>query len=207
MTNENLKVECQLSERGRLILIAAQALFLEQGYDDTSLEMIINRSGGSRRNIYKEFGNKQGLLIAMLNHHIAIQANMIAAIDYTLPPSQALKTLLKPFVTSLLSDTLMSFFRLVSLVSIKIPEIGQLVYDKGPLTGLTPLNDYFEHLNSGGDFHFAEPQFSSQTLIEMSKAHLHLKRVLIPHQQISEDEIREHIDKTVDLFLKAHRIC
>ncbi len=206
MKNEYLNQACQLSERGQLILCAAQTLFLTQGYDETSLEMIIKQSGGSRRNIYNEFGNKQGLLIAMLNHHIAIQANMIAAIDYSLPTPDALKALLFPFVESLLSDTLMSFFRLVSHVSIKIPEIGQLVYDKGPLTGLAPLNDYFEHLNKGSQFYFSEPQFSSQTLVEMSKAHLHLKRVLIPHQQISKDEIRDHINKTVDLFLKAYRI-
>lgn len=47
------------------ILDAAEALFLEQGYDRTSLADIVRRSGGSLATLYDLFGNKQGLLRAM----------------------------------------------------------------------------------------------------------------------------------------------
>ena len=51
----------KLSPRGLLILDAAKNLFYHKGFDETSLAMIINEAGGSRRSIYNEFGNKRGL--------------------------------------------------------------------------------------------------------------------------------------------------
>ena len=45
---------------------AAESLFLEQGYDATSLAAIVKRSGGSLATLYELFGNKQGLLRAII---------------------------------------------------------------------------------------------------------------------------------------------
>lgn len=47
------------------ILDAAESLFLEQGYERTSLAEIVKRSGGSLATLYELFGNKQGLLHAI----------------------------------------------------------------------------------------------------------------------------------------------
>ncbi len=63
-----------LTTRGLLIRDAAQQLFFKHGFDETSLEMIINETGGSRRSIYNEFGNKQGLLLAVVNGQVSKQA-------------------------------------------------------------------------------------------------------------------------------------
>ena len=51
--------------RQNAILDAAEALFLEQGYERTSLAEIVRRSGGSLATLYELFGNKQGLLRAI----------------------------------------------------------------------------------------------------------------------------------------------
>lgn len=69
-------VKCELSlcqvvspssreRRHEAILDAAEALFIEQGYDRTSLAEIVRRSGGSLATLYELFGNKQGLLHAI----------------------------------------------------------------------------------------------------------------------------------------------
>lgn len=58
----------RLSPRARrqsAILDAAESLFLEQGYERTSLAEIVKRSGGSLATLYELFGNKQGLLHAI----------------------------------------------------------------------------------------------------------------------------------------------
>jgi TetR/AcrR family transcriptional regulator, mexJK operon transcriptional repressor len=53
-------------DRKLAIIEAAESLFLEQGYDRTSLAAIIARSGGSLATVYDLFGNKQGLLRAVV---------------------------------------------------------------------------------------------------------------------------------------------
>lgn len=51
--------------RHEAILDSAEALFIEQGYERTSLAEIVRRSGGSLATLYELFGNKQGLLHAI----------------------------------------------------------------------------------------------------------------------------------------------
>jgi len=68
-TNETSLCEADRSSprarRHEAILDAAESLFIEQGYDRTSLAEIVRRSGGSLATLYELFGNKQGLLHAL----------------------------------------------------------------------------------------------------------------------------------------------
>ena len=50
--------------RRSAILEAAAQVFFEQGYAATSIDAIIERIGGSKRNIYSEFGSKEGVFTA-----------------------------------------------------------------------------------------------------------------------------------------------
>jgi AcrR family transcriptional regulator len=51
-------------QRSEGIIRAAADLFLEKGYEGSSMEEIIQRSGGSKSHIYREFGGKDGLFLA-----------------------------------------------------------------------------------------------------------------------------------------------
>src|ERR1700724_3112208 len=52
------------THRSEEIIRAASDLFLEKGYEGSSMEEIIQRSGGSKSHIYREFGGKEGLFLA-----------------------------------------------------------------------------------------------------------------------------------------------
>src|SRR5262249_51080404 len=54
------------NERRTAMLQAAADVFFEQGYAATSIDAIIERIGGSKRGIYNEFGNKEGLFVALV---------------------------------------------------------------------------------------------------------------------------------------------
>lgn len=53
-------------ERLRKLTDSATELFLEHGYEATSMDMLIQKVGGSRRNIYERFGGKEGLFSAVI---------------------------------------------------------------------------------------------------------------------------------------------
>ncbi|XQW85601.1 TetR/AcrR family transcriptional regulator [Thalassotalea piscium] len=195
----------ELSTRGELILEAAQKLFLKHGYDETSLEMIISDAGGSRRSIYNEFGNKQGLLLAVMRRQVDIQINTISSINYQLAPKQALKEIAIRFVQGLLSDTLISLYRLVIQVVPKLPEVGEIVYERGPLIGVTPLTDYLHFLDEKGTLAIDDFSYASYMFIAMIKDRLHFKALILPDVKISDEEIDEHIERTIDLFIKAYQ--
>jgi len=53
--------------RRQAMLEAATELFISKGYEHTSLSDILERSKGSRSTLYEQFGNKEGLLKAMIS--------------------------------------------------------------------------------------------------------------------------------------------
>lgn len=60
------KGESRRADRRTAMLDAAESLFLELGYEQTTLAAVVRRSGGSLATLYENFGNKQGLLRAMI---------------------------------------------------------------------------------------------------------------------------------------------
>ena len=205
---QNCEKPCvnEFSSRGQLILVAAQKLFLKHGYDETSLEMIISEAGGSRRSIYNEFGNKQGLLMSVIQQQVTIQTATIASIKNTeLAPKEALNEMCFRFVKGVVSDTLVSLFRLAIQVVPKLPEVGVLIYEKGPLKGTKPLTDYLMQLDEEGILAIDDPFYATLMLIEMVKGSFLFKVLLLPNEQISDEYIHQHVDKAVGLFLKAYQ--
>ncbi|MBV1911713.1 MAG: TetR/AcrR family transcriptional regulator [Kangiellaceae bacterium] len=205
MKTEQYQDLINISERGEKILLAARNLFLNIGYDETSLQMIINESGGSRRNIYSEFGNKEGLLIAVIREQVNTQVSRLHDINYDLPPEQALARVCREFITGLLSETLVALYRLVVNIVPRLPEVGELIYQYGPLTGSKPVSDYLDHLNEQGILTIDNTDFAAKLLLEMVKGQLHLRSILVPKDKISKLEIVQHIDKTISIFLRAYR--
>jgi TetR/AcrR family acrAB operon transcriptional repressor len=58
-------------ESRKLLVTAAAELFAERGYRQTTFEDIATRSGVSRGSIPWHFGNKEGLLAAVVEHVVA----------------------------------------------------------------------------------------------------------------------------------------
>lgn len=196
----------KLSPRGVLILDAAQKLFYDLGFDETSLAMIINEAGGSRRSIYNEFGNKHGLLMAVIQRQVKTQSEILTSINRDLDAKEALNQVCFKFVVGMLSPELMSLFRLVVQQVVKFPELGEMIYKNGPMTGILPLVDYLTWLTEQKVLKIENCHFSAQMLMEMAKGPLHTRSLLLPDKKASDEEIFYQVTKAVEIFLHAHRM-
>ena len=196
----------KLSPRGVLILDAAQKLFYDLGFDETSLAMIINETGGSRRSIYNEFGNKHGLLMAVIQRQVKTQSEILTSINRDLDAKEALNQVCFKFVVGMLSPELMSLFRLVVQQVVKFPELGEMIYKNGPMTGILPLVDYLTWLTEQKVLKIENCHFSAQMLMEMAKGPLHTRSLLLPDKKASDEEIFYQVTKAVEIFLHAHRM-
>lgn len=194
-----------LSQRGQLILDAAKELFLIHGFDGTSLEMIIEKSGGSRRSIYAEFGNKQGLLFAVIEEQVSQQAGTLKQIDLKKSPKENFEEACFQFIKGLTSPTLIGLLKIALNMVDKEPKIGEIIYENGPLSGTKPLEKYLTFLSEKGELQVDDTEFAAQALVEMCKGKLHIKAMLLPHNPVTDEEIREQVSKVVALFLKAYQ--
>ncbi len=67
-------------ERLKKLTQSATELFLEHGYEATSMDMLIQKVGGSRRNIYERFGGKEGLFAAVITEECKKLAGPLEAL-------------------------------------------------------------------------------------------------------------------------------
>ena len=60
MISESTKTN-QIDNKNRLIIQTVGDLFLEYGYSRVSINLIISKIEGSKRDLYAQFGDKEGL--------------------------------------------------------------------------------------------------------------------------------------------------
>lgn len=56
--------------RNKALITAASEIFIQCGFEGTTLDKIIERAGGSRSTLYKSFGDKEGLFAAVIESMI-----------------------------------------------------------------------------------------------------------------------------------------
>src|SRR3546814_8126803 len=100
---------------GEAVLEAAGAIFFEQGYAAKRIDDIIERAGGSKRNIYVELGSKEGLFTAIVSQHAE---RAVAALSLGDPSAGSLK------------DMLLAFGRLLLDISLSPALVGEYRIDR-----------------------------------------------------------------------------
>ena len=116
--------------RRQAILNAAEALFLEQGFERVSVNAIVRRSGGSLATFYDMFGNKHGLLRAVVDQAIDEELRGIEDVDSEgAPPAETLRKLALRYYAFATMPRMLALMRLVIGQSLADPAFGNQFND------------------------------------------------------------------------------
>lgn len=191
------------SSRAQRLLICAESLFLKHGYNGTSLQMLIEKAGGSRRNIYAEFGNKQGLFIAVLQQKTSEINLILSATGDINEPRASLIKVCFTFLNKLLEPDMVTLFKLILNTIQDIPDIGDMMFQHVLVEGPKGLANYLQQLNDIGTINIDDPQHACHLLLGMVKGHIHTLALLDPNYEPSEQQISLQVEKAVDVFLNG----
>ena len=130
-------------KRRAAFIAAARAVFLEQGYEAASMSDIVLRAGGSLSTLYSQFGDKQGLFLAMLDERIRqITASMGVELSAHAPVADGLRRIGQQFTSKLLEPESLEMYRLILGLARKFPEIPREFARRGPDRLRQALADY-----------------------------------------------------------------
>ncbi|TRW93046.1 TetR/AcrR family transcriptional regulator [Paracoccus sp. M683] len=119
--------------RQQIIIEAATGLFLERGFDAVSLDEILRATGGSKTNIYKQFGGKEGLFSEIVRRLAADFLSPLVALDLGQVSRQTgLAILGRTLMRQLMQPRHIAFQRMVLAVSDKFPDLMAEWYRVGP---------------------------------------------------------------------------
>lgn len=152
-TEDSLKVKANRGEqRRRAMMDATWELMLEKGISGFSLADVITRSGGSRATLYNAFGDKEGLLKAvMIQGCNEAQDELQMTLRSELPPKQALTE----FGLTLASwyfggDGCARFVQLMFTEAMQYPFFLDTFLQNGPDVTLRQLTYYLQQKSDEG---------------------------------------------------------
>lgn len=195
----------QTAARRRADMIAAmRQSILARGYAETSLDHIIEKVGGSRRNIYQEFGNKEGLLVAVIEAIIdeVVRASFDSGVDEA-DPRAWLEGIGTRFVTNLLDPEVVELFRIVISTDAVSPEIVATLWRNGPDRFRALLIDWLRARVADGSLIVADVERAAMLLPEMMRGPLQMEALARRRRGVSPDEIADQVCGAVDLFLRG----
>lgn len=112
--------------RRRAILSAAESMFLEEGFERVSLGAIVRRSGGSLATVYDMFGNKQGLLRAVVDRGCEEGLEGVEDIGRNgQTPDVILREFARRYYQFATSSRTLALMRVMIAESLRDPEFGQ----------------------------------------------------------------------------------
>jgi AcrR family transcriptional regulator len=137
----------------------AVEMFLEQGYDAVSLDKLIARAGGSRRNIYDHFGGKEGLFLAAITAICEQRTAPIKSIQIPLSgdPAEALLLFGQALLDGVLRPRSLALHRLMIAESARFPELAQTIWRSGHEQSCAVLAEWVAHQQKSGVLRQGQP--------------------------------------------------
>ncbi|MGL4858626.1 MAG: TetR/AcrR family transcriptional regulator [Enterobacteriaceae bacterium] len=190
-------------KRQKIIEVAAE-LFLNQGMAHTCLDQIIERCGGSKQTLYRYFGDKKGLFIAVINRSIEqVSKAFKINLDSTEPLQQQLQQLGCTYLTTILSPHPLCTYRTLLMESQCEPQLVDYYIKMGPSVVLPQLEKFLVSQMDKGILRRGEPAQVARQLVVLFKGDLQQMALMtgyIPDQQ----EIERHVQQAVDCFLHGY---
>lgn len=193
------------SKVGRDVLLeAAATIFFEQGYAATRIDDIIERTGGSKRNIYSEFGSKEGLFAAIVSDHAG---RALKALNIDNPAGHGLRDILLNFGLQLIdiymSPALLGVFRIAVTEHARFPELVRQFYELGPGLASRTLADVLAAAQARGEIGACDSHTAADHFVGMIRGNIHLQVILGIRSPPKAPERRALTTSAVDIFLNG----
>jgi TetR/AcrR family transcriptional repressor of mexJK operon len=194
-----------LERKHEAITAAARELFLQHGYENTTMEMVAKHAGVSIMTLYRHFSRKDTLFEAVIQHLCAQQAKKNARETlWEGSPSEVLQKLGRARLAFVLNPEEVALYRVIIGALDHFPEVGHMYYQ---MTQQSPLlSSYLQGLAQQGILHVPDPPRSAQAFVSLLQGQIVERVRLGVSPAPTEEEIEQHIDHCVALFLRAHQI-
>lgn len=193
-------------QRRLALLISANTLFLDHGYDAVSLDDIVQHAGGSKASIYKYFGNKEGLFVAICDYRRDMMFKDIcpAFSAESEHLREYLITTLYNFYLHLLNPENAAFIRLIVERTQANPEFALYIHEQGPKHIHTSIAEILTKAHQEGSLDCPQPMFSAQLYIGIVRQ-LEWQTIMGININTQADEIKTYFSYCIDRFLAGHR--
>ncbi|CBS91386.1 TetR/AcrR family transcriptional regulator [Azospirillum lipoferum] len=191
--------------RRQAILTAARQLFIEKGFEKTTLSDIIAVAGGSRATLYEHFGDKEGLFRAIMEEDNAMILSGLAPAqaDERVTPEAGLTAFALHLVKALLNEETTGTVRILISEGDRVPDIAEAFFRIGPENAIRRLAEYLQRLSDSGALKIEDPAVAAQAFLGMVTGNLLMRRLILPQSAPAIPDLDRYVRQAVRLFLSG----
>ena len=196
--------------KGALILDTARQMFLERGYDATSLDDVAAASGVSKTTVYNNFEDKEGLfsavVLAVTERAEQIISELGAALSGDEPVAERLTAVARALAYGVLNPAVVQLRRLAIAEALRVPGIVTAYWERAPARTLALLTESFTRLAARGELDIDDPA-AAAALFAYAVLGLYQDQALLqPSRPLDRAELDEHVGQVVAAFLRAYAV-
>ena len=191
-------------KRRGAMLAAAHEMFLEQGYDAVSLSDVVARSGGSLSTLYGLFGNKRGLLRAVMQDQFERDMRELdGLISRGSSPEELLLDIAHGTQDYLTAPDMVRFMRFVIGESLRSPEFGQKFFENVHLSFIKRYAGLLSRWDAEGLLRVPDPDLAARQFISLVLHDLHVRAIYASGAGAAPNP--HEAEQAVALFLSYYR--
>ena len=193
-----------------VIAKAATAVFVRDGYVAASMDEVAAVAGVSKQTVYKHFGSKEQLFLAVIHQAInGVLDEFFPVLATSFPNSDDLEgdlvRLGRILLTRVLDPQLMAVRRLVIAEVGRFPQLGRAWYESGPAALATALAESLRRLAEHGQLVIDDPVAAASDFnwLVVSKPQNMVLFGMVDN--FTTAEIARFVTSAVQVFLAAYQ--
>lgn len=200
--------ESRSDRKRRALLLAATELFLDKGYDNTSMDDVAARAAVSKPTVYKYFSDKERLFAEIVHATTGEIDDLMRVVSETMVGSTSVESsllvLARHFITALMQPRILRLRRLVMANADRFPDVGRSWYEQGFERVLARLAFSFQGLADRNLLHVSDPLLAANHFVGLLLWIPINKAMFTGDHRSSRDELERFATAAVRAFLAGY---
>ncbi|MCY1391274.1 hypothetical protein D9M71_61120 [compost metagenome] len=188
------------------ILDAAKALFLDNGYANTSMDAVAAAAGVSKLTVYSHFYDKETLFSCAI---VATCESQLPELFFELPEGVPIETVLmnigRGFQALISSPESVNLHRLIMALGSQDPRLSQIFFEAGPMRVIREMEGLLTQIDQTGLLHIDKPRNAAEHFFCLLKGAANFRLLLGCAGPLDAQAAEEHVAQVVALFMRAYR--
>ncbi len=190
---------------GQTIIDAALQLFLELGFQATTLDKVAKRARISKLSIYRHFKNKEALFSAAIAAHCRQFAPLAMFEGADGSVQDQLTAVASSLLRTLLSTDVRNVEAMVMADKTNQTSLNKLFFEAGPTYVIIQIEALLRQLHARETLNVPDPRRSARLFAALIKGcDLLMIARFDPTSAEADDEIESYCRSAVDMFVVAH---
>lgn len=194
--------QIDLAKSEAILDAAAQVLF-QRGFS-ASVAEIARQAGVSKQTVYNHFGGKAELVRALAERRVHQVTAPLEAADAAEHPRDALAAYARILLEAVATPNSVGFMRLAVQSSVRMPEVGRVLYEAGPRASAERLAEFLAEEHEAGRLNVPDPLLAAEIFRGMAIGSWQIAGLLGVGREITPVEIDRIAEEAADRFMRAY---